>query len=67
MAMTTAKLALLLVVLVQVVSILAAAARPLEGDAAGTNGGGWLERGIGMVTQMLGAAKSRASPKTHCC
>jgi hypothetical protein len=62
--MTMAKVALLFVVLVQVLSVLAAAARPLEANAAGSSG--WLETGIEMVTQMLGT-KSRANPRTHCC
>ncbi|GJN03228.1 hypothetical protein PR202_ga20648 [Eleusine coracana subsp. coracana] len=66
MAMTTVKLALMLVVLVQIVTVLAAAARPLEGNA-GSRGGGWLESGIGMVTQMVGSVKPRANPRTHCC
>lgn len=67
MAMTAkmAKVVLLLVVLVQAMSVLlAAAARPLEADA-GT--GGWLESGIGMLTQLLLGAKSGSNPRTHCC
>lgn len=70
MAMTApkmAKLVLLLLVLVQAMSVLlAAAARPLEVDDAGT-GGSWLESGIGMLTQLLLGAKSGSNPRTHCC
>ena len=54
----------MLVLVVQILSVLAAAARPLEGDA-GTDG--WLEGGIGMVTQMLRGAKSGPNPVSHCC
>ncbi|OEL34749.1 hypothetical protein BAE44_0004233 [Dichanthelium oligosanthes] len=57
MAMT-ARTVLLLVVLVHVLGVLAAAARPLEGDA---RTGGWLESGIGMVTQLLRGAKYSTS------
>ncbi|TKW03786.1 hypothetical protein SEVIR_7G066200v4 [Setaria viridis] len=65
MAMT-ARTVLLLVLLAQVLCVLAAAARPLEGGA-GTTGSGWLGSGIGMVTQLLRGAKSGRNPRTHCC
>lgn len=62
-----AKVVLLLVFLVQVMSVLAAAARSLEGDA-GTGTGSWLESGVGMLTQLLlGAKSSGSNPRTHCC
>uniref|UniRef100_A0A0D9WSA9 PGG domain-containing protein n=1 Tax=Leersia perrieri TaxID=77586 RepID=A0A0D9WSA9_9ORYZ len=57
---TAAKAALLFLLVINIVSVLAVAARPLEGD-------GWLESGIGMVTEMLRAAKSGPSGRTHCC
>ena len=63
---TTARMvraALLLLVVVQVLSVLAAAARPLAGDGMD----GLLEDGIGMVAQILGAAKSGPNPPSHCC
>ncbi|CAL5034802.1 unnamed protein product [Urochloa decumbens] len=61
--------ALRLVLLVQVLAVLAAAARPLEssGDRTAAAAGGWLEGGIGMVTQLLGGAKSGHNPGSHCC
>ena len=56
------KVVLLLLLVLQISSVLASAARPFAGD------GQWLENGIGMVTQMLGAAKSsHSNPRTHCC
>ena len=62
-----AKVVLLLVFSVQVMSVLAAAARPLEGDA-GTGTGRWLESAVGMLTQLLLGAKSSGSNSgTHCC
>ena len=63
---TTARMvraALLLLLVVQVLSVLAAAARPLAGDEMD----GLLVDGIGMVTQILGAAKSGPNPPSHCC
>ncbi|PAN37491.1 hypothetical protein PAHAL_7G111300 [Panicum hallii] len=65
--MMAARTVLLLVLLVHVLA--AAAARPLEGRAAaGTTAAGvWLESGIGMVTELLRAAKSGPNPRTHCC
>ncbi|KAF0931409.1 hypothetical protein E2562_004540 [Oryza meyeriana var. granulata] len=57
---TTAKAVLLLLFVMNFVSVLAVVARPLEGD-------GWLESGIGMVTEMLRATKSGPSRRTHCC
>ncbi|PVH35132.1 hypothetical protein PAHAL_7G111200 [Panicum hallii] len=57
--------ALLLLLVVQVLmSALAAAARPLAGEGMMH---GLLEDGIGMVTQILGAAKSGPNPPSHCC
>ena len=56
-----AKVVLLLLLVLQISGVLASAARPLAGD------GSWLENGIEMVTQMLGAAKSRSNPRTNCC
>ncbi|PUZ46703.1 hypothetical protein GQ55_7G103800 [Panicum hallii var. hallii] len=66
--MMAARTVLLLVLLVHVLAA-AAAARPLEGRAsAGTTAAGvWLESGIGMVTELLRAAKSGPNPRTHCC
>ncbi|BAS88730.1 Os04g0351800 [Oryza sativa Japonica Group] len=62
-AATMANVALLLLFLVQVMSVIgggAAAARPLLLQADG----GAV---IGMVTEMLGGAKSRGNLRTHCC
>lgn len=61
-----AKVVLLLVFLVQVMSVLAATARPLEGDAGASSS--WLESGVGMLTQLLlGAKQSGSNKRTHCC
>uniref|UniRef100_A0A0E0LDP7 Uncharacterized protein n=1 Tax=Oryza punctata TaxID=4537 RepID=A0A0E0LDP7_ORYPU len=60
MVATVAKAVLLLLFVINVVSVVAVAARPLEVD-------GWSESGIGMVTEMLRAAKSGSSGRTHCC
>uniref|UniRef100_A0A453BTL3 Uncharacterized protein n=2 Tax=Triticinae TaxID=1648030 RepID=A0A453BTL3_AEGTS len=58
-----AKVVLLLLLVIQISSVLAAAARPFVGDD-----GQWLQNGIGMVTQMLGGVKqSGSSGRTHCC
>ncbi|EMS51020.1 hypothetical protein TRIUR3_21053 [Triticum urartu] len=46
------KAVLLLLLVIQISSVLAAAARPFVGDD-----GRWLENGVGMVTQMLGGVK----------
>jgi hypothetical protein len=54
--MATARVVFLLLFLVQIVGVLAAAARPLE------------ENGVdGIATQMLAAVKSRGNRRTHCC
>ncbi|ONM18682.1 hypothetical protein ZEAMMB73_Zm00001d004250 [Zea mays] len=63
--MKTAKVVLLVIFLVQVLSVLAAAARPLAEGDAGTDS--WLESGVGMLTQLLLGAKSGSNPRTHCC
>lgn len=60
------KAVLQLVFLVQVLSVLAATARPLEGDV-GTGTGSWLESSVGMLTQLLVGSKSGSNPRTHCC
>ncbi|RCV33147.1 hypothetical protein SETIT_7G059000v2 [Setaria italica] len=62
MAMS-AKVALLVLFLVQILSVLAAAARPLAGDGAG----GWLDSGLGVVAEIFRAAKSGPSPPSSCC
>ncbi|KAF8765946.1 hypothetical protein HU200_007983 [Digitaria exilis] len=59
-----AKAVLLLVLVMQVLGVLAATARPLVA-MDGTDG--LLEDGIGMVTQIFGAAKSGPNPPSHCC
>lgn len=59
--MSMAKALLLLLLVVQILSLVAAA-RPLEG-AAGLTGNGIG----GMVTELLRAAKSGPNPPTHCC
>jgi hypothetical protein len=66
---TVAKAALLLLLVVQVLlalGVLASAARPLAGDGT-TMDGLLLDDGIGMVSQILGAAKSGPNPPSHCC
>jgi hypothetical protein len=54
-----ANVVVLLLLAMEILSVLAGAARPLEG------GHGWMENGIGMVTQML--VSSHPNPKGHCC
>lgn len=61
--MVAARTVLLLALLAQ----LLAAARPLPATAGTTAAGGWMEGGIGMVTELLSAAKSGPNPHTHCC
>ncbi|PAN37490.1 hypothetical protein PAHAL_7G111400 [Panicum hallii] len=58
--MRTARLALLLVLLIQIVNMVAVSARPFRGE-------GWLDGGIQMVVDMLGDNKSRSNPPSHCC
>ncbi|OEL34750.1 hypothetical protein BAE44_0004234 [Dichanthelium oligosanthes] len=58
-----AKVALLVLFLVEILSVLAAAARPLAGDGSG----GWLDDGLGVVAEILRAAKSGPGPPSHCC
>ena len=55
-----ARAALLVLFLVQNLSVLAAAARPLAGD-------GWLDDGLGAVVEIFRAAKSGPGPPSHCC
>ncbi|KAJ1270482.1 hypothetical protein BS78_06G055100 [Paspalum vaginatum] len=64
MAMTAAaKTVLLLLVLVQLLAVLAKAARPLAETADG-----WFETGGGGgILGMLRAAKSGPNPISHCC
>jgi hypothetical protein len=57
--------ALLVVFLVQILSVLAAAARPLAGDDG--SDGGWLDGGLGVVAEIIRAAKSGPGPPSHCC
>jgi hypothetical protein len=52
-----AKVVLLLLLAMQILSVLAGAARPLVGH-------GWMENGIEMVPQML---ISHPNPNGHCC
>ncbi|EEE66058.1 hypothetical protein OsJ_22055 [Oryza sativa Japonica Group] len=54
----TAGTVLLLLFVINVVSVVAVAARPLEGD-------GWLESGIGMVTEAAHLSLSSASLRPH--
>uniref|UniRef100_M8CZ13 Uncharacterized protein n=1 Tax=Aegilops tauschii TaxID=37682 RepID=M8CZ13_AEGTA len=54
-----AKVVLLLLLVIQISSVLAAAARPFVGDD-----GQWLQNGIGMVTQMLGGVKQSGDRNT---
>uniref|UniRef100_J3LWY9 Uncharacterized protein n=1 Tax=Oryza brachyantha TaxID=4533 RepID=J3LWY9_ORYBR len=63
MAAAMAKVALLLLFLVQIMNVIggAAAARPLQERA----GCGWAETAIGMVTELLGGVKSGSNPNTH--
>ncbi|KAF7016170.1 hypothetical protein CFC21_029843 [Triticum aestivum] len=61
MAAAAAKVVVLLLLVIHVLGVVVGAARPLEGDH------GWTGNGIEMVTQMLSAAKSRSSTRTHCC
>uniref|UniRef100_A0A3B6C6C9 Uncharacterized protein n=1 Tax=Triticum aestivum TaxID=4565 RepID=A0A3B6C6C9_WHEAT len=61
MAAAAAKVVVLLLLVMQILSIIVGAARPLEGDH------GWTGNGIETVTEMLSAAKSRSSTRTHCC
>jgi hypothetical protein len=55
-----AKVVVLLLLAIQILSVLAGAARPLEGYH------GWMDNGIGMVTQIL-ASPSHSNPAGHCC
>ncbi|KQJ82134.1 hypothetical protein BRADI_5g06542v3 [Brachypodium distachyon] len=59
-------LLLLLLFVVQLSSVLVAAARPLPLQRGH---GGWMENGIEMMTQMLGGMKqqSGSNPVGHCC
>lgn len=62
-----AKKVLVVLFMVQVLSVLAAAARPLAREGSGA---GWLDDGLSMsevVLQILRAAKSGHSPPSHCC
>jgi hypothetical protein len=61
-AANMAKVVLMLLLAMQILSVLAGAARPLVG------GHGWMENGIGMVTQML-ASPDQSHPNLigHCC
>ncbi|RCV33149.1 hypothetical protein SETIT_7G059200v2 [Setaria italica] len=59
-AMTMAKVALLLVLLIQIVNVLTVTARPFKGE-------GLLDDGIQMVVDMLGDKKSGSNPPSHCC
>ncbi|TKW03787.1 hypothetical protein SEVIR_7G066300v4 [Setaria viridis] len=59
-AMSMAKVALLLVLLIQIVNVLTVTARPFKGA-------GLLDDGIQMVVDMLGDKKSGSNPPSHCC
>ncbi|PAN37492.1 hypothetical protein GQ55_7G103700 [Panicum hallii var. hallii] len=56
--------ALLVLFLLQILSVLAAAARPLAGDDGSA---GWLDDGLGAVLEIFRAAKSGPGPPSHCC
>ncbi|GJN03229.1 hypothetical protein PR202_ga20649 [Eleusine coracana subsp. coracana] len=58
---TMAKALLVLLSLVLIMSGITVAARPLEGAA------GFTGKGIGMVTELLRAAKPGPNQDTHCC
>lgn len=62
-AETMAKAALLVLLVVQVLSVVAAAGRPLPRHGIDV----LLEDRTGMMTQILGAAKSGPNPPSHCC
>ncbi|CAL5017557.1 unnamed protein product [Urochloa decumbens] len=53
-------MALLLVLLIQILNVFTASARPFKGE-------GWLDDGIQMVVDMLGDNKSGSNPPSHCC
>ncbi|CAN6248189.1 unnamed protein product [Urochloa humidicola] len=59
-AMRMARLVLLLVLLIQILNVFSASARPFKGE-------GWLDDGIKMVVDMLGDNKSGSNPPSHCC
>ncbi|KAJ1270480.1 hypothetical protein BS78_06G054900 [Paspalum vaginatum] len=59
------KAALLLLVVLQVLSVLVAAGRPMAVVGDGIDG--VLEDGTGMLAQILGTIKSAPNPPSHCC
>ncbi|KAG2571433.1 hypothetical protein PVAP13_7KG397255 [Panicum virgatum] len=65
MSARMAKAALLVLLLVQILSVLAAAARPLARGEGSSDG--WLNGGLGGVLEIFRAAKSGPGPPSHCC
>jgi len=61
----TARAAMLVLLLVQILSVLAAAARPLARGEGSDDG--WLDGGLGVVLEIFRAAKSGPGPPSHCC
>ena len=65
MSARMARAALLVLLLVQILSVLAAAARPLAKGEGSSDG--WLDDGLGVVLEIFRAAKSGPGPPSHCC
>ena len=65
MSARMARAALLVLLLVQILSVLAAAARPLARGEGSSDG--WLDGGLGEVLEIFRAAKSGSGPPSHCC